>query len=75
MVVPSSSEIILRYNSDHNVSASIDLDGDTVSEMSTGENLVIRKATKSISLLHPDNYDYFDNLKSKLLWGKDKRHE
>jgi len=75
MVVPSSSEIMLRYDSDHNVSASIDLDGDTVSEMSTGENLVIRKATKSISLLHPDNYDYFDNLKSKLLWGKDKRHE
>lgn len=75
MVVPSSSEIILRYNSDHNVSASIDLDGDTVSEMNTGEDLVIRKATKSISLLHPDNYDYFDNLKSKLLWGKDKRHE
>ena len=75
MVVPSSSEIILRYDSDHNVTAGIDLDGDTVSEMKMGDDLVIKKAAKSICLLHPKNYDYFDNLKSKLLWGKDKRHE
>ena len=40
-----------------------------------GDDLVIKKAAKSISLIHPQNYDYFDNLKSKLLWGKDKRHE
>ena len=75
MVVPSSSEIILRCDGSQNVSAGIDLDGDTVSEMKMGEDLVIKKAVKSISLLHPENYDYFDNLKSKLLWGKDKRHE
>jgi NAD+ kinase len=75
MVVPSSSEIILRCDSGQNVSAGIDLDGDTVSEMNMGEDLVIKKAAKSICLLHPENYDYFDNLKSKLLWGKDKRHE
>ena len=75
MVVPSSSEIILRCDSNQNVSAGIDLDGDTVSEMKMGEDLVIKKAAKSICLLHPENYDYFDNLKSKLLWGKDKRHE
>jgi len=75
MVVPSSSEIILSYHSEHNVTAGIDLDGDTVSEMKAGDDLVIRKAAKSICLLHPENYDYFDNLKSKLLWGKDKRHE
>jgi NAD kinase len=43
--------------------------------MKMGEDLVIKKAAKSICLLHPENYDYFDNLKSKLLWGKDKRHE
>ena len=75
MVVPSSSEIILRCDSNQNVSAGIDLDGDTVSEIKIGEDLVIKKAAKSICLLHPENYDYFDNLKSKLLWGKDKRHE
>ena len=75
MVVPSSSEIILRCDGSQNVSAGIDLDGDTVSEMKMGEDLVIKKAAKSICLLHPENYDYFDNLKSKLLWGKDKRHE
>ena len=75
MVVSSSSEITLRYDSEQNVSAGIDLDGDTVSELKMGDDLVIKKAAKSISLIHPENYDYFDNLKSKLLWGKDKRHE
>jgi len=75
MVVPSSSEITLRYDSEQNVSAGIDLDGDTVSELKMGDNLLIKKAEKSICLIHPENYDYFDNLKSKLLWGKDKRHE
>ena len=75
MVVPSSSEITLRYDSEQNVSAGIDLDGDTVYELKIGDSLVIKKAAKSICLVHPENYDYFDNLKSKLLWGKDKRHE
>ena len=75
MVVPSSSEITLRYDSEQNVSAGIDLDGDTVYELKIGDNLVIKKAEKPICLIHPENYDYFDNLKSKLLWGKDKRHE
>ena len=75
MVVPSSSEITLRYDSEQNVSAGIDLDGDTVYELKIGDNLVIKKAAKPICLIHPENYDYFDNLKSKLLWGKDKRHE
>ena len=75
MVVPSSSEIKLRYDSEQNVSAGIDLDGDTVYELKIGDNLVIKKAAKPICLIHPENYDYFDNLKSKLLWGKDKRHE
>ena len=75
MVVPSSSEITLRYDSEQNVSAGIDLDGDTVYELKIGDNLVIKKAEKTICLIHPENYDYFDNLKSKLLWGKDKRHE
>ena len=75
MVVSSSSEITLRYDSEQNVSAGIDLDGDTVYELKIGDNLVIKKAAKPICLIHPENYDYFDNLKSKLLWGKDKRHE
>ena len=75
MVVPSSSKITLRYDSEQNVSAGIDLDGDTVYELKIGDNLVIKKAAKPICLIHPENYDYFDNLKSKLLWGKDKRHE
>jgi NAD+ kinase len=75
MVVPSSSEITLRYVSEQDVSAGIDLDGDTVYELKIGDNLVIKKAAKPICLIHPENYDYFDNLKSKLLWGKDKRHE
>ena len=75
MVVPSSSEITLRYDSEQNVSAGIDLDGDTVYELKIGDNLVIKKTAKPICLIHPENYDYFDNLKSKLLWGKDKRHE
>ena len=44
-------------------------------ELKIGDNLVIKKAAKPICLIHPENYDYFDNLKSKLLWGKDKRHE
>ena len=75
MVVPSSSEITLRYGSEQDVSAGIDLDGDTVYELQIGDKLVIKKAEKTICLIHPENYDYFDNLKSKLLWGKDKRHE
>jgi len=75
MVLPSSSEIILRLNENQTDKVGIDIDGDTISELKPGQELLIRKAEKTVSLLHPENYDYFDNLKSKLLWGLDKRND
>ncbi len=75
MVVPSSSEIMLRLNEHQNDTASIVLDGDTILELKPGHELLVKKAKKAVSLLHPENYDYFDTLKSKLFWGKDRRND
>ena len=75
MVLPSSSEIILRLNENQTDMVGIDIDGDTMSELKPGQELLIKKAEKTVSLLHPENYDYFDNLKSKLLWGVDNRND
>ena len=75
MVLPSSSEIILRLNENQTDMVGIDIDGDTMPELKPGQELLIKKAEKTVSLLHPENYDYFDNLKSKLLWGVDNRND
>ena len=75
MVLPSSSEIILQLNENQTDMVGIDIDGDTMSELKPGQELLIKKAEKTVSLLHPENYDYFDNLKSKLLWGVDNRND
>ena len=75
MVLPSSSEIILRLCDNQTDMVGIDIDGDTMSELKPGQELLIKKAEKTVSLLHPENYDYFDNLKSKLLWGVDNRND
>jgi NAD+ kinase len=38
--------------------------------METGEALVIGPSAHQITLLHPQGYDYFRLLRSKLHWGR-----
>ena len=42
--------------------------------METDVELVLRKAKFQISLIHPNNLSFYETIRQKLLWGKDKRN-
>ncbi len=52
---------------------SISLDS-RIYEMDVEEEILVRKAPFEISLLFPRGINFFDKLRERLLWGKDKRN-
>lgn len=49
--------------------AQLSFDGQCQLGLQIGDKIVVRRAEKSISLLHPVEYCYFDMLRNKLNWG------
>ena len=49
--------------------AQLSFDGQFQLGLEVGDKIVIRRAEKTISLLHPVEYCYFDMLRNKLNWG------
>lgn len=42
--------------------------------METNVEIVLRKANFQILLVHPNNLSFYETIRQKLLWGKDKRN-
>jgi NAD+ kinase len=66
LVIPSHSEISVSVDLSDGEMAAIDLDGDDFAELSSEDILLIRASSNFIKLIHPENYDYFDVLRTKL---------
>jgi NAD+ kinase len=49
--------------------AQISLDGQFQMPLLVGDTIKIKRAPRTISLLHPEGYCYFDMLRNKLNWG------
>jgi len=49
--------------------AQISFDGQFQLGLEIGDKVMVRRAEKTISLLHPIEYCYFDMLRNKLNWG------
>ena len=74
MVIPSNSEILIEPILNTGEIAEIALDGDSSYEIKQGETIIINATKTPIKLIHPEDYDYFDVLRSKLLWGSNKKN-
>ena len=73
MVIPAHSEVDVSAELGEGETAEIDLDGDTFSELNSKDALTIKVSSQFIKLIHPEDYDYFNTLRTKLYWGQDKR--
>ncbi len=49
--------------------AQISFDGQFQVTLEVGDTILVKRAAKTISLLHPSDYCYFDMLRNKLNWG------
>lgn len=57
----------------HGAEADVSGDGELIGAMSAGDTLQITAAAQPVTLIHPPGYDYFEVLRNKLYWGRDKR--
>ncbi len=67
ITVPSDSLIeikIMQFNG-----AQISVDGQSQAELKLGDVIQIKRAPRSVTLLHPKGYCYFEMLRNKLNWG------
>ena len=68
LLVPGGSEVVVRIK-DIEDGATVSFDGQSSFSIAPGQNLRVRQHGSFINLLHPQNYDYFEIIRSKLKWG------
>lgn len=71
-VIPDSKTIKLRIESREN-KYSVSLDSSSF-EFSTNIELIIKKSDFMINIIKMNDFDYFDVLRQKLMWGADQRN-
>lgn len=73
IIVRSSSTIEIRLLERPDTQAQVTCDGVTIGELAPGDTLVVRPAESHVTLLHPEDHDYYRTLRSKLRWGRGDR--
>jgi len=68
IVLPADKHIEIRVIQS-NTSAQISFDGQSNHIIELDQTIIIRRYDKTISLLHPKEYNYFDILRAKLHWS------
>lgn len=73
LVLPAGSLIETSVEPRFDVLAQVICDGWPLGDLAPGDRLQVRAADRSITLLHPENHDFYEILRSKLNWGRDNR--
>jgi NAD+ kinase len=68
IVVSSRSRIEIHLT--HADDARVHFDGQHHFDLKVGDDVWITRASRSVTLLHPHSYSYYDTLRQKLHWGK-----
>ena len=73
LVLPSASRIRVTLDHAGGSDAHVVCDGEALARMAAGDSLTISLAKRSVPLLHPRDYNYYELLRSKLNWGRASR--
>lgn len=73
LVMPSSSVVEITIDRGSDLSAFVTCDGEELGPIEAPQTLEIRLADKTVTLLHPTDYNYYELLRSKLNWGSHNR--
>jgi NAD+ kinase len=73
IVIRSTSRVEIRLLERPETQAQVICDGVSLGELALGGKLAIEPAASSVTLLHPQDHDYFRILRSKLRWGRGDR--
>ncbi len=68
LLVPGGSEVVIKVK-EAEEGVSLHIDGQTSSPVSPGQEIRVRQHSSFVHLLHPQDYDYFEIIRTKLHWG------
>ena len=66
VIVNNTDKITIRLNNKSKDNSQVTFDGSNNLTIEWPESIVIRKASKQLKIVHPNDYDYFDALSRKL---------
>ncbi|MGY5450145.1 NAD(+) kinase [Agarivorans sp. MS3-6] len=69
IVVDSQSEVKLKLSYDNSEHMNVSCDSHVSLPVLPGDEVIIRRQANHLRLVHPENYDYFKILRTKLGWG------
>ena len=69
IVVSAESEIEIVLCESRDVDARVSFDGQSNVDLKAGDRIVIRQHPNKLLLIHPEDYDYFHILRTKLGWS------
>ena len=73
IVVSSLSTIEVRLLERPDSNAQVTCDGVSIGALSPGDRLIVTPAQEHVTLLHPEDHEYYRILRSKLRWGRGDR--
>jgi len=69
IVVSAESEIEILLCESRNVDSRVSFDGQANLNLRAGDRIIIRQHPNKLLLIHPEGYDYYQILRSKLGWS------
>lgn len=72
VVVSAQSSIRIRLIGDARTRAVCTADGQHNKTIGSGDTLYVERASRPLRLIHPASYNYFEVLRRKLHWGRDR---
>tara|TARA_R110000868_G_scaffold8205_7_gene42774 strand:+ start:91173 stop:92045 length:873 start_codon:yes stop_codon:yes gene_type:complete len=69
IVIKGDSKIRIEFSANNETSGQISCNGNEVIMVPPGSTIDIQKYDKKMKLVHPNDYDYYETLRSKLYWG------
>lgn len=70
IVVKGNSTIKIVLSTGNEIYPRMSCDGQEHHSLAPGDTIMIRKQEETLSLIHPQDYCYYETLRSKLQWGK-----
>src|SRR5450830_472988 len=68
IVIPDSCEISIRVVNGRDISANFDMQ--SLTSLTHGDLIVIKRSAHKITFLHPEGWSYYDTLRQKLHWNE-----
>jgi len=73
IVIAANQTIEIRLLERADTQAGVAVDGHAIGAIRPDDTLMINPSNNRIRLIHPPGYDFYEILRSKLLWGRDNR--